>query len=270
MKKSILFSLLILSLNGLYAMEMELSEGVEKAGNSEFSSLKPIHIKLQDAVQHIPQYKHDHLVESLCWSPNGRYIASAGFLDNVKIFDVTTGKVETEYKGGLGLGFYLCWLSGRYEVSDESDDQSVDPEHNGWLKVGRWSDQHYYEIKTLTNTNANRKAVIDCRSFNVLSLSPDGRYIATCRGGRTVCIASLIPFLLSTHQLQEDTTPFQRRLLERLQKKLLNEKNSLIIDRSERDTLKEMSDVKEMLTLEPKSKGKNPTWKAQLKGVAKK
>ncbi len=262
MKKSILFSLLFLSLNGLYAMEMELSEVGEKE--------QPSRIKLEDAVQHISKYKHEYgNVYTLCWSPDGRYLASAAFCGNTKIFDVTTGAVEVESEHYSSLLETLCWIPGRYGVSVASDDVSSECKHNGWLKFVRRSDPGC-KIQTLINPNDSRKVVIDCRSFGVSSLSPDGRYIATSRGGHGIRIASFMPYLLSTHQLQEDAILSQCRLLERLQKKLLNEKKTFVIDQSDRTTLEGMPDVQEMLALEPKSKGKNPTWKAQLKGVAKK
>jgi len=239
-------------------MEMELGD----TGKKE----KPSRIRLQDVVPRVFQYQHDYSVDSLCWSPNGRYLASSGFLDNTKIFDVTTGKMETEYKRFVGQ---LCWVPGKYKASDGSDDRRVDLEHNGWLKCAGWSSA-FYQVVTLVNPNSNRKREIDCSAFRLASLSPNGMYIATCRGHRKVYITSLIPFLLATHQLQEDATVSQRQLLKRLQEKLLDEKRSCIIDQSDRYTLEEMPKLKELLMVEHKSKGKKPTWKVQLNGIAKK
>ncbi len=114
MKKSVILSLLFLSLNGLYAMEAVESEPdkiIERIpvgalpqewlcqiARHKLSDEMPI--ALEDAVQDIAEYAHGAVVSSVAVFPDGRRVVSAARDGRVKIADANTGEVLAEYKHG--------------------------------------------------------------------------------------------------------------------------------------------------------------------------
>ena len=119
MKKSVIFSLLFLSLNGLYAMEAGESVGTipsietipEGALPQEWLCQIARHklsdemsIAPEDAVQDVAEYAHeDNVVSSVCFSPDSKFVASGG-LDGQVILADRDGKVLEKYEHSRGEG----------------------------------------------------------------------------------------------------------------------------------------------------------------------
>ncbi len=65
---------------------------------------------------------HTHEILTLCWSPDGKYIASGG--EEIHIWEVTTGTCVAVYKGHSHAVKMIKWSSdGTYIISN--DDQYV-------------------------------------------------------------------------------------------------------------------------------------------------
>ncbi|KAJ1978040.1 ribosome assembly [Dimargaris verticillata] len=65
---------------------------------------------------------HQKLINQVGFSPDGRWIASAGFDNAVKIWDAVTGKFIASLRGHVGPVYQVCWSSdSRLLVSSSKD-----------------------------------------------------------------------------------------------------------------------------------------------------
>jgi WD40 repeat protein len=111
---------------------------------------------------------HTREVLSVCWSPDGKRLASAdGDRDGgeVKVWDAATGRQLLSLKGHTGLVQSVCWSPDGKRLASASYDQTV--------KV--WDAASGQEVRTLGGGHTG----------GVLSVcwSPDGRRLATASGG---------------------------------------------------------------------------------------
>jgi ribosome assembly protein 4 len=68
---------------------------------------------------------HQALVNHIVFSPDGRYIASAGFDKKVKIWDGRTGKFLTTLTGHVGAVYQVSWAADSRFLASASRDSTV-------------------------------------------------------------------------------------------------------------------------------------------------
>ncbi|KAI8815386.1 quinon protein alcohol dehydrogenase-like superfamily [Cladochytrium replicatum] len=68
---------------------------------------------------------HQQLVNHVCFSPDGRYIASAGFDKSVKLWDGTTGKFINTLRGHVGKVYQVTWSSDSRQILSASQDSTM-------------------------------------------------------------------------------------------------------------------------------------------------
>lgn len=115
MKKSVILSLLFLSLNGLYAMgggepSTFPYDELPKDMDHEIMSQVPqdqMPVKAEDAVQHVAQYAHDSIVRSVAVFPDGLRVVSGGYDQRVKIKSVVPLLLATHQLKRPSLAQYL-------------------------------------------------------------------------------------------------------------------------------------------------------------------
>ena len=311
MKKFVVLSLLFLSLNGLYAMEMGESVGTipsieiipEGALPQELlyeiarhKLLDSMPIAPEDAVQDIAEYAHGNMVNSVAVFPDGRSVLSGGHNGKVKTADANTGNLIVEYDaydnmvgsvavfpdgqrvlscgaevtGGLGWKVKIADARTGKLLAEYAHDRlwvssvAVFPD-------GRWVLSGGYDGKVKIADARTGKLLAEYEHANksawvwAVGVFPDGKRVLSGGDDKKVTIKSLRPLLLATHQLK-DPTLFQFLLFKRLQEKLLQKKDPLLIGQSDRNTLEGMPDLKKLLKVEKsKSKTTNPIWRLQLR-----
>ncbi|MCA2694109.1 MULTISPECIES: serine/threonine-protein kinase [unclassified Microcystis] len=112
---------------------------------------------------------HSHLVTSVVYSPDGRYLASGSYDDTIKIWEVATGKQLRTLPGHSDSVRSVVYSpDGRYLASG-----SVDKTIKIWeVATGK-------ELRTLTGHS---------RGVSSVAYSPDGRYLASGSGDKTIKI----------------------------------------------------------------------------------
>jgi ribosome assembly protein 4 len=68
---------------------------------------------------------HQGAVNHLCYSPDGRYLASAGFDKKVKLWDGRSGKFLVTYLGHVGAVYQVCWSADSRYLASASKDSTV-------------------------------------------------------------------------------------------------------------------------------------------------
>lgn len=68
---------------------------------------------------------HQQPVNHLCFSPDGRYFASASFDKKVKIWNGQTGKFVATLTGHVGAVYQVCWSSDSRLIVSASKDSTV-------------------------------------------------------------------------------------------------------------------------------------------------
>ena len=68
---------------------------------------------------------HQQLVNHLCFSPDGRFLASASFDKSVKLWDASTGKFITTLRGHVGAVYQVCWSSDSRQILSGSRDSTL-------------------------------------------------------------------------------------------------------------------------------------------------
>jgi WD40 repeat protein len=103
---------------------------------------------------------HSHLVTSVVYSPDGRYLASGSYDDTIKIWEVATGKQLRTLPGHSDSVRSVVYSpDGRYLASGSDD---------GTIKI--WEVATGKELRTLTGHSNGVTSV---------AYSPDGRYLAS-------------------------------------------------------------------------------------------
>ena len=112
---------------------------------------------------------HSCWVQSVVYSPDGRYLASGGGDNTIKIWEIATGKELRNLTGHSGLLESLVYsLDGRYLASVGGDKT---------IKI--WEVATGKELRTLTG---------HFDGVNSVAYSPDGRYLASGSRDRTIRI----------------------------------------------------------------------------------
>lgn len=68
---------------------------------------------------------HQKLVNHVCFSPDGRYFASASFDNSVKLWDGLTGKFIGNLRGHVGAVYQVCWSSDSRMLASCSKDTTL-------------------------------------------------------------------------------------------------------------------------------------------------
>jgi len=258
-------------------------------------------VKIADAKtgKILVEYAHSGWVNSAASFPDEQRVVSGGNDGKVKIADAKTGKVLVEYAHAGYVNSVVPFLDGqRYVLSvapflehllsggndhkvkivdaktgdvlaEHAHDycvNSVAPFSNGQRVVSGGLDKKV----RIADADTGEVLVEYAHAGYVRSVAPfpDGQRVVSGGDDGNVKIKSIVPLLLAQHQLKNPTLS-QLFLLNRLQEKLLKDKEPFLIGLSDRVTLEQMLDLKKLLKVEKsKSKTKNPIWRLQLKGPA--
>jgi serine/threonine protein kinase len=153
---------------------------------------------------------HSGGVPALAWSPDGKYIASAGMYDGtVQISDAATGAHIYTYTGHSGSVLTVAWShDGRWIVSGGSDQTAQVwqwqgrqrlsiREHSGPVLTVAWSPDSQWIVSAAGSdhrvqvwgaTSGKTQFTYDAHSswVNIVAYSPDGAFIASGSHDTTV------------------------------------------------------------------------------------
>ena len=154
---------------------------------------------------------HSCDVFSVCWSPDGKYLASGSEDNTVKIWDAKSGKCIRTLKGHSKSVYSVCWSpDGKYLASgsEEATVKIWDANSGGcirtlkghsnsvisvcWSPNGKYLASGSYD-KTVKIWDANRGVCIRTLEghsdyVNSVSWRPDGKYLASGSSDSTVVI----------------------------------------------------------------------------------
>lgn len=305
MKKSVILSLLFLSLNGLYAMEAEsgskerfpFEELPEELREIIMCNPRDVAMSLEHEIPIVGEYSadSDHAGCSLCFSPDGGKLASAGKNGGVTIADLSSGMVQefNVYKkiclprvGWSADNRSVVSFLPHKEGIDEAawDIRTIEVEGDGeknreLVAVGSWIgfpqqsfDGFYMKLTDnvdwnkkrdrstweLTKKDDEKQGISLWRGcdFGIHCWSPDGSMLAFWNEDKIRIVNMLSPLLaLFQHECR---TWDQILLLGKLQEMLRKEEPSLIIGAEDRSMLEGMGGVKNWFIIK-EATGK-PLW----------
>ena len=103
---------------------------------------------------------HSECVYSVCWSPDGKWLASGSVDKNVKIWDAKSGQCVGTLEGHSEWVYSVCWSpDGKYLASGSADNTVIIWDANNGECI-RTLKGHLYSVKSV-------------------SWSPDGKYLAS-------------------------------------------------------------------------------------------
>ncbi len=155
--------------------------------------------------------EHTHAVQTLAWSPDGKYIASAGHDKVIHIWDTTTGEVIHSYHGHTGIIWNLAWSPDSRSLISAGADEIVQiweattgypltsyTEHRGTIRAVAWSpkasqvasagDDKTVKVWDLHAAQLLHSYESHNQSVFCLAWSPDGSYLASGDNDATVRI----------------------------------------------------------------------------------
>ncbi|MBN2716901.1 MAG: caspase family protein [Deltaproteobacteria bacterium] len=153
------------------------TEGLQARGSIEFNAAHPF--LTIDSGGNLAK------VKEVLFTHDGRYLVSAGYDKNVRIYQVSTGRLVRTLRGEIGSG-----KQGRiYAATISPDDRSI--VIGGWLGAfsgNRYrSDEDAHHIRVIDFYSGEVRMVLTGHSDVILSLSysPDGAYILSGSGDKT-------------------------------------------------------------------------------------
>jgi serine/threonine protein kinase len=152
---------------------------------------------------------HTAAVNTVAWSPDGKYFTSGSDDQTAIVWDATTGNMLGTYRGHSGKVTSLLYAPGNIRIASSSEDKTIQVwnaatgsplltyrGHSKPIRSISWSpdeqfvasggldeDIHIWNATTGLNTFIYRGHVY---SVNVLAWSPDGRLIASAGEGKAV------------------------------------------------------------------------------------
>ena len=112
---------------------------------------------------------HTDYVLSVCYSPNGKYIASGGVDENIRIWDASSGECVKTFEGHTDRVLSVCYSPDGYYIASGSMDRTV--------RI--WDISNGECVKTLKGRMS---------WFYSVNYSPDGKFIASGSEDNTVRI----------------------------------------------------------------------------------
>ncbi len=187
-------------------VEALIMKALSKNPDARFASMREFIVALERVqsapIKNIPFTDHTHAVQTLSWSPDGRYIASAGHDTTVRVWEAATGQTIYVYHGHAEEIWSVMWSPDGRSLASAGADEIVhvwEPttgrtftsyaEHQGTIRAVAWSptdvqvasagDDKIVQIWDLYSSRLLYTYDEHRGGVSSLAWSPDGRYLAS-------------------------------------------------------------------------------------------